>query len=32
MLMEPFIALAEKRGCHEIVEGFSLNFSQFVAA
>jgi NitT/TauT family transport system substrate-binding protein len=22
MLMEPFIALAEKRGCHEILEGF----------
>jgi NitT/TauT family transport system substrate-binding protein len=29
MLMEPFIALAEKRGCHEIVEGFYVGSEMF---
>ena len=29
MLMEPFIALAEKHGCHEIVEGFYVGSEMF---
>jgi NitT/TauT family transport system substrate-binding protein len=29
MLMEPFIALAEKRGCHEILEGFYVGSEMF---
>ena len=29
MLMEPFIALAEKRGCHEIIEGFYVGSEMF---
>jgi NitT/TauT family transport system substrate-binding protein len=29
MLMEPFIALAEKRGCHEMLEGFYVGSEMF---
>ena len=29
MLMEPFIALAEKHGCHEIIEGFYVGSEMF---
>src|SRR5918999_4851826 len=29
MLMEPFIALAEKHGCHEILEGFYVGSEMF---